>query len=1123
MKTGWLNIIFCALIYFSFSSCKKESKTTLFVKQDPEETGIIFTNQINEDDENNIMTYQYTYNGGGVATGDLNNDGLSDIFFIGNSVPNKLFLNEGNWKFNDVSEESGLQGRNHWKTGVTLVDINADGWLDIYISYSGNAPVEGYNKPIVKNYKPRANQLFINKGCEPGGVPTFQESAKEYGLDAVGTFSSQAYFFDYDLDGDLDMFLLNHANMFYSAFQNVKKLRNLRHPYFGNRIYKNEEGHFVDITDSTGIHGSGLNFGLSAAISDINNDGWPDIYVTNDYEEQDFLYINKKDGSFQEISHKVFGHLSKFGMGSDIADINNDALPDIFVADMLPEDNYRQKVLDGVDEYDKFNKAVELGYHYQYMRNTLQLNAGLSQDSLPGFSEIGQFSGVSNTDWSWAPLIADFNNDGLKDIFITNGFLRDFTNLDFVKFQANNAMLANNSGNKSGNLQSLVQKIPTTKVSNYVFKNTGDNKFENNSKNWGLDEETTSNGAAYADLDNDGDLDLIVNNLNEPVSIYKNTQEKTSSNNFIKIKLKGINKNTQGLGSKIYITLNKNDQIFQETYFTRGYLSSVEPLFTIGLGDSDKIEKIKVVWPDNQVSLLKNISPNQTISISQEAAKKPIDKTSDTEKNILTEITEGSGLQFSHKENNYIDFKDQRLLPYQLSRLGGTMAVGDINNDGNDDVFFGGASGQAGELYLGTDDGKLEQLENQAWHLKEEVIHEDVAALFFDADGDEDLDLYVVSGGSEKKEGSEYYQDRLYINEGEGKFRKDDSALPDISFSGGNVTAGDFDNDGDLDLFIGGRLKAKKYPLSPKSLILENKSSREKAKFNIFQEEELGMVTDATWVDIDKDSILELVVVGEWMPVSVYKKVNEEFKNVSEQYSLENTSGLWTTIEANDLDGDGDVDFLLGNIGTNTKFAASNKKPMRYYIQDFNEDGVIDPLLTYYINDKSYPLASRDELLEQVSSFRKHFNSYDKYAKATIEDVLNVADVKPISILETNNLESSFLINENGNFHLKPLPPELQYSPVQKFIYDDITGNGHKNILAAGNFFPYSVTIGKADASKGTILNINENTFSINTNHQSLDFTGDIRDLQILNFKNAKKRIIISRNDDKPSFYKVNY
>ena len=567
-----------------------------------EDTGIVFQNQIVEDGHNNIMTYEYTYNGGGVAVGDLNNDGLTDVYLSGNSVPNKLFVNKGDWKFEDVSGRSGVEGREDWNTGVTMADVNGDGWLDIYVSYSGNAPEEGYNKPIIVDYAPRANQLFINNGGEEGGIPTFTESAKKYGLDAIGTFTTQAYFLDYDLDGDLDMFLLNHANMFYSAFYNVEKLRSMRHPYFGNKLFRNDNNSFTEVSDSTGIHGSGLNFGLSAAISDINKDGWPDIYVTNDYEEQDFLYLNNKNGTFKEISHDALGHLSKFGMGSDIADINNDALPDIFVADMLPEGNYRQKVLKGPDEYDKYTLAVDSGYHHQYMRNTLQLNRGLAPDSLPKFSEIGQFSGVSNTDWSWASLLADLDNDGFKDIFVTNGYLRDVTNLDFVNSTANKEISQAHASKQPVDLLPLIKTMPSTKISNYSFKNLGGIEFENTTEKWGLDRKSVSNAVVYADMDNDGDLDLIVNNLNEPVSLYRNDQETIKKNNFVKIELKGEGANTYGLGTKVLLTLDDNRQIYHEAYYTRGYLSSVEPSFTIGLGEASVVEKIKVTWPNGKTS-----------------------------------------------------------------------------------------------------------------------------------------------------------------------------------------------------------------------------------------------------------------------------------------------------------------------------------------------------------------------------------------------------------------------------------------------------------------------------------------------------------------------------------------
>lgn len=1099
-------------------SCKKDS---LFTQLSPKDSGIAFINQITENERTNIMTYQYTYNGGGVAVGDLNNDGLSDIYFTGNSVSNSLYLNKGDWKFEDATKEAGLAGRGDWKTGVTMVDINGDGWLDIYVSYSGNAPGEGYNKPVIKNYGPRANQLFINSGGQNGGIPSFTESAKKYGLDATGTFSTQAYFFDYDLDGDLDMFLLNHANMFYSATFNVKRLRNLRHPYFGNKLYRNENGLFVDVTDEAEIHGSGLNFGLSAAISDLNDDGWPDIYVTNDYEEQDFIYINNKDGSFREVSHLVFDHLSKFGMGSDIADLNNDGLPDLVVADMLPEDNYRQKVLEGADEYDKFSIAVDSGYHHQYMRNTLQLNRGLADDGLPRFSEIAQFSGISNTDWSWAPLIADYDNDGLKDIFITNGFLRDLTNLDFVKYEANETIMAANASRQKINLLPLVQKMPSTKISNYIYSNIGNYKFENKAQEWGLGEKTVSNGAVYADLDNDGDLDLVINNLNQPASVYRNNQEKMIKNNFIKILLRGQQKNSQGLGAKIFITLEDGRRIFQEAYFIRGYQSSVEPIFTIGLGEENKLKEVKVLWPDSRVSSLKNISGNQLLEINQKDAKLTIKRETAVNTVVFLEVTAEAGLTFQHKENDYVDFTHQRLLPYQLSRLGGKMAVGDVNRDGNDDVYFGAAAGQTGEIFLGTDDAELiKSLNEQPWNLEEDFQKEDLAATFFDADGDGDLDLYVVSGGNEEAEGSDYYQDRLYTNDGNGNFTKTIDALPNMRFSGGVVVAGDYDNDGDLDLFVGARLKAQNYPLPPKSVILRNDSRDGKIKFTRALENEIGMVTDALWVDMDKDSWLDLVLVGEWMPVTVLKNQKGSFKDVTKEFGLEKTSGWWNSLAGGDFDNDGDMDFLLGNAGNNLKFRASKEEPMRIYIQDLNRDGKLDPILTYYIQGKSYPYPSRDEILGQVASLRKEYNTYDKYGKATVDDILKVADVAPHSVLETNTLKSSFLKNNGeGGFKLESLPHRAQFSAVQGFLFDDFTGDGTKNILAAGNFYPYAVNIGKSDASKGFLLDIEKDELKVNEIN-NVRLTGDIRDLKIMKFKNGSRRLVVARNNDSASFYK---
>ncbi|HYG19349.1 MAG TPA: VCBS repeat-containing protein, partial [Ohtaekwangia sp.] len=756
-----------------------------FEVMDASDTNISFTNEIVETKANNILTYEYTYNGGGVAVGDLNNDGLADIYFSGNTVPNKLFLNKGSWKFEDVTQQAGVKGRTDWKTGVTFVDVNGDGWLDIYQCYSGNAPREGYNKPVITDYAGRANQLFINQKCKPGEIPTFVESAKAFGLDATGTFSTQAYFLDYDLDGDLDMFLLNHANMFYRSTYNVRKLRNLRHPLFGNKLYRNDNGIFSEVSAAAGIHGSGLNFGLSASIADLNGDGWPDIYVTNDYDEQDFCYINDSNGTFTEASHTLFGHLSKFGMGSDVADINNDGLPEIFVADMLPEGNYRQKLLKGGDEFDKHTVFVDSGYHHQYMRNTLQLNRGFAHDTLPRFSEIGQMAGISATDWSWAPLFADFDNDGLKDLFITNGYLRDYTNLDFQKYTIHQEVQKANNENRPVDLLSSIQKIPTTKLANYIFRNDDGLHFSNTSAQWGMDVLAISNAAAYGDLDNDGDYDLVIGNLNDAVTILQNKQDRIQRNHFVKIRLEGKRPNTQGLGSKVVISAG-DTRIVQEVYHTRGYQSSVEPVLTAGIGDVTTVSSIRVTWPDRSESVIHDVKANETVVIRQTDAV-PGRDTTIAPKSLLRDITGPSGIAFRHKENDYVDFKHQKLLPYQLSRLGGKLATGDVNHDGNDDVFFGAAHGTAAKLFLGNDDGTFSEASAKPWDA--ELYYEDMDAIFLDADGDGHADLYVVSGGSEFVIGDPLYRDRLYKGDGRGNFQRLPDALDNETGSGSCVVS----------------------------------------------------------------------------------------------------------------------------------------------------------------------------------------------------------------------------------------------------------------------------------------------------------------------------------------------
>lgn len=1120
--------LFILCVGMTLIACQQDSRQ--FTHINPKQSGLEFRNALEETQDNNIMTYEYSYNGGGVAVGDVNGDDLADVYFSGNTVSNKLFINKGEMKFEDVTEASGTAGRSDWKTGVTMADVNGDGLLDIYVCYSGNAPGEGYDRLVIKDHPKRANQLFINNGCEPGGIPSFTESAKAYGLDAPGTFSTQAYFLDYDLDGDLDLFLLNHANMFYSAFLNTRRLRNLRHPYFGNKLYRNDSNPpnpkpmFTEVSKETGIHGSGLNFGLSASISDLNGDRYPDIYVTNDYEEQDFCYINNRDGTFREVSKKLFGHLSKYGMGSDIADINNDGFHDVVVLDMLPEDNRRQKLLKGPDEYDRYSLAVDSGYHHQYMRNTLQLNRGYATDTLPRFSEIGQFSGISNTDWSWAPLLADFDNDGLKDLFVTNGFLRDFNNLDFIKYNADAYREARVS-RKAVDYLSLIQQLPSTKIPNYTFRNMKGIRFKDVTPDWGIDEPSVSSGAAYADFDNDGDYDLVINNLNGDASLYRNNQEAIQNNNYIKISLRGDGLNTQGLGAKVEITTS-NGTMFLEAWFTRGYQSSVEPVITAGIGSVEVVEAIKVVWPDGRVSIVKTPSINSVVNIAHADARSIEQESVSPNRAILRDVTEAAGLDFRHRENNFIDFKVQRLLYYQVSRLGGKLAKSDVNHDGNDDVYFCGAVGQSGALFLGRDDGSFYRAANQPWAL--DSLSEDADALFMDADGDGDEDLYVVSGGSEFVTTAPLYQDRLYLNNGEGGFTKSVHALPSENSSGSHVTVADYDKDGDQDLFVGGRLIPGDYGLIPRSFILRNDSGPEGVKFTDATQEHdnilssPGMVTSATWTDYNNDTWPDLVIAGEWMPVMVFENRQGKLTRRSDLAALEQSEGWWCSIVPADVDDDGDIDFLLGNAGTNMQFKASKEEPVELFAGDFNSDGVTDPMVNYYIQGKSYPLATRDELLDQVSALKKKFVRYEDYSGATMEDIATVEQLEKAHRFKAHTLESSWMENVGGKeFKLHPLPELAQFSSINGFIVDDFAGDTKMEVIAAGNFYPFKPQLGRSDAATGLMLHYDDSLRADQSVLASVWLTGDIRDIEVLTFKSGVRRVIISRNNDKPAVFQI--
>lgn len=1105
------------------TACTTKKGDTLFIKLDPGSSGIVFENTIEESPAINILSYEYTYNGGGVAAADFNNDGWCDLYFTGNAVSNRLYINTQNLGFKDITAKAGVGGRALWKTGVTAADVNADGWLDLYVCYSG---------PEIN--QSRSNELYINNGCEKGGEPTFTERAKEYGLDAPETYSTQASFFDYDRDGDLDMFLINHGNHFYSPFINTNELRETRHPQFGNRLYCNDtraaEGsaaqpYFTESSQEAGIHGGGLNFGLGVSISDLNGDGWPDIYVTNDYEEQDFLYLNTKDGKFKECTKQSLGHLSRNGMGTDIADFNNDGRPDLIEVDMWPEDNYRQKLLRGPDDYNRYMLMVDSGFHNQQMRNTLQLNAGVTAEGLPFFCETGQLSGVSATDWSWAPLFADLDNDGFKDLFITNGYLRDFTSMDFLKYTVEEARKKAAQEGKELQLYELISKMPSTKTSDYVFRNNGNLTFSDNTKAWGLDLPNLSFGAAYADLDNDGDLELITNNTNEPASVWINQSERAEHKNYLRVRLSGSQANRYGIGAKVIVETDAGKQ-WQEQYLTRGYQSSVEPILHFGLGKNTGVKRVVVIWPDGKQSVQSTTAGNQLIEIAYTTSSVPSDPPAEIQRSFFQDVSDESKISFVHRENSFIDYDREPLVPYQLSRLGPALASGDVSGDGFDDFYVGGAAGQSGQLYVSDGRGHFKPASQQPW--EEDSLHEDSGATFFDADGDGDLDLFIVSGGNEFPQGSDLLDDRLYVNEGKGKFKRAPAgSIIEDHASGSCVTAADFDKDGDVDLYIGGRLQSGKFPETGPGAILRNDSDRatHELRFTVATKEvcaalrEPGMVTDARWTDFNADGWPDLIVVGDWMPVRLFENKKGKLAEIQSP-SLKNSGGFWNRIESFDFDNDGDLDYVLGNSGSNLPWKISEQQPLLLYTADFNSDNRIDPIVCYTSNGKQYPVASRDEMLSQVSALRKKFTSYASYAGAAIQDVFEKPSLDAAQKLKISTVMTSVLENlGGGDFSLAALPLKAQVSSCSGILAGDYNNDGFSDILLAGNFYPNRTQYGRNDAGIGLLmLGDGEGRFNA-VAWESSGFLalGDIRNMVRLKGEEGRTFIIIARNNDRMS------
>jgi hypothetical protein len=1035
-------LFLCVLFSLSFSAFAQKPVPTLFKPVPANESGINFANIVKESPGLNIITYEYFYNGGGVGLGDFNNDGLVDIYFTGNMQPGRLYLNKGNLKFEDITAKAGVGGKRGWKTGVSIADVNGDGLLDIYVCYSG---------PLDREQ--RANELFINNGNL-----TFTEEAGKMGVADSG-YSTQAVFFDYDKDGDLDLFVVNHNNKnlrnFDAAF--VKKMVD---PDAGDRLYRNDNNVFTDVTLASGIISNPLGYGLGVSVSDINNDGWPDLYVTNDYVEEDYLYINNHNGTFTEKLKDELGHISNFSMGCDIADINNDGWTDVFTLDMLPEDNRRQKLLYMPDNYELYNSQVKNGFYHQLMRNMLQLNNGNGT-----FSEIGELSGVFCTDWSWAPLLKDFNNDGFKDIFITNGYGRDMTNRDFVKFYANERLkyLRNE---RSDNMFKMLQAIPTTPIHDYLYLNNGDLKFSDVSIAAGFDKKTLSNGAACADLDNDGDLDLVINHLNAPAEIYRNMLvENGNGGNWVQFNIKenGLNDFAIGALLKLY---TPQGIITLENYPVHGFQSSMHVPLHTGL-PSAKIDSVIVQWPDGNVETLMNIKANSINTISYQAGKNDLAKIANAKPVFSPSVI---SLPYTHVAPETNDFKTQPLMPTMISYNGPHAAKADINKDGLEDIFICGAQGQAGRLFIQKKDGSF--VEDAQPDFAQDALCDDVDAAFFDADNDGDEDLYVVSGGYNFNPDDSALQDRLYINTN-GKFHKSLQSLPHETFSGSCVRIADIDNDGDADIFVGSRVVPGKYPEAPPSLLLINNGKGEftnapAAVTAIF--DSLGMVTDAAWIDIDNDGSKDLIVCGEWMKLHLFSNKNGTFTDLSDHYFPDTLKGWWNRLQLADMDGDGDLDLIAGNWGLNSSIRASKSEPVCIFYNDFDNNGSVDPLICYYIQGKSYPMASRDEMTDQIVSLRQKFPTYDSYSDAVIEDILTPEQLKSAKQLSADYFETTYFENNNGVFTAHKLPLQANFFPVFTISTGDFDHDGKLDILLAGNTEHARIKIGKIDAGYGVLL-----------------------------------------------------
>ncbi len=1120
MSVRWFIILVSLLVLPSASGCTESRSRadrgvipveTLFTELPAAHTNIDFVNRLNLTNETNVFTYRHYYNGGGVAIGDLNGDGLADIYFTSNQEPNRLYLNRGDWWFDDVTDASGAGGERAWSTGVSLVDINSDGRLDIYVCNSGE--LEGDD---------RQNELFVNQGPDANGVPQFAEQAVAYNLDDAG-YGTHAVFFDYDGDSDLDMYLVNNAFTDISSFDPRQNLRMQRDSLGGDKLYRNDDGQFTDVTEAAGIFESEIAFGLGVSVGDLNRDGWPDLYISNDFFERDYLYINQQDGTFREAITDQMRHISLSSMGADIADINNDALPEVFVTDMLPESDRRLKTTTTFEPWSATQASLRNGYYHQITQNTLQLNNGNGT-----FSEIAQLSGVHATDWSWGALFADFDLDGHKDLFVSNGIRRDLTDQDVLRDLASDETIRELTQGGEVDFMQLLERIPETRLANYLFQNRGDLTFAEVTADWGGSTPSFSNGAAYGDLDGDGDLDLVVNNLDHAAFIYRNEADTLLDHNHLRIELQGPPGNRLGVGAQITVQADMQT-IYLEQMPTRGFQSTVDPVLTAGVGDADTLDAVTVRWPDGRVQQVTDVPANRRLVVRHAEAARigandALGLPARPDQQHFVDVTGDAPLEYQHEENAFVDFEQQQLIPKKVSTEGPRAAAGDVNGDGRMDMFLGGAKQAAGAIYVQQAEGSFEATNAEIF--RADRLSEDVDATFFDADGDNDLDLYVVSGGNAYSPQSPALQDRLYLNDGNGRFAKTTRHLPRMITSGASVSASDYDGDGDVDLFAGGRAVPWRYGITPRSYLLENDGT---GRFRDVTEQvapglaEIGMVTDALWSDVDGDNRSDLVVVGDWMPTTVWRNTGNRLERLDDP-ALANSHGWWTRIVAADFDADGDDDFVLGNWGQNTRLKATPGAPVTMHVGDFDRNGSVEQIVSVAKDGGRYPLALRGPLVRQVPYLRDQLPTHDSYAERPVWDIFSQRQLDQATVKTAYRTRTSYLENNgDGTFALRALPTEAQLAPVYGMLPEDVDGDGTLDLLLAGNFFGVQSNLGRPDASYGVWLR-GDGTgrfTAVPTRESGFRVSGQARDIIRLDVRGQDPLVMVIKNNDRPQFFRL--